>query len=335
MNHYLRGLRRHRWLLAPALIVLLVAAALALWTYRTTPRYLAEATVAVNLDPWRTRQIGEAPPAAQHAELLGELLQTDTFITAALARAFPTGGGASEADRAAQVRTNWRHRPLGANTLRASYRCARPDGCAETVTAILAAFQDEVTAARQAKRRALIASLQTQAQTLDQNLQALSATDPSRATVRQSLDAIQSRLADAQIEAAAELQGSQSDFKVIAPARASYSTMRAVQAAALPLVGGLVVALLLALTPLAIMLWTDRTLHSPEDVLDRLGARTVAVVPPAAWTSSAPSLGAGQLADESDAPLAAPGWGGARGTVSKLDQRLGAFRPTPQDKDSQ
>jgi hypothetical protein len=86
-----------------------------------------------------------------------------------------------------------------------------------------------------------------------------------------------SHLADAQVEQALENEGYQSGFTVIAPPAATPSGP-AWRAALLPLAAGIILGLGLAIGLVAAVTWTDSAVHSPEDVFDRLGLATVAVV---------------------------------------------------------
>jgi hypothetical protein len=279
MKRYLDTVVRRPWLyLPPVLLVLGVSSLLALKAVHDAPSYSAGATVAVNLDPWLSRQVGEQPPADEHAALLGELMQSDSFILTALART-SLAGKVNDPSLAGTVRTHWKTVSAGPNTIHVTYACPGPDACAEVVSAVLSAFQDEVAAARVAKAKATADFYTKQLQQVDQQLQGIPATDPSRLTVRQTYESIAAKLSDAQLQLTVEQQTGQTQFKTISAPRVAHLSTAKLKAGMMPLLFGAAVAAALAFVPVALMTWTDNSARTPDDVFEQLGLRTVAVVP--------------------------------------------------------
>ena len=160
MRRYVETFERSPWLFAIPLVVLtVVGLLLAARAAAGVEPFRAKAMLAVNLDPNKTRPPGELPPSDHHAEFLGELMQSDTFVAAALERTALHADPAQREISPAQlreVRRNWQHRAVGPNTIEVSYRCSEPGLCAEVVAAVLAAYQDEVVAARVAAKKAAV-----------------------------------------------------------------------------------------------------------------------------------------------------------------------------------
>lgn len=283
MRRYLDTFLRHPWLyLAPAALVLAIALSLALQALRAEPRYTSTATVAVNLDPSRPRPVGDRPPAEHYSELLGELIETDSFILAAL-RATSLGqtldNGAADPALAKEVRDGWRQFTAGPNTFRVSYRCADPAYCAEVIAAVLAQFREDTTTAALAGRRIAVDFYERQVRAAEERLRALPATDPAREPARETYETLLTRLSDVRLEETLDQQARQNEFRILTPPQAAETADRPLGEALLPLILGGLMALLLTVAVIVLATWLDTTIRSPEDVYERLGVTTIAVVP--------------------------------------------------------
>src|SRR5687767_1487324 len=133
MRRYLEAFCRHPWLyILPLVLALGGSALLANRAMRNAIPYTAEATVAVNLDPSRARPLGEQPPSQLYTELLGELMETDNFVSDSLKQtSLPADLAALGAEyRVAEtVRARWHQAAVGPNTMWVSYRCPEPQAC--------------------------------------------------------------------------------------------------------------------------------------------------------------------------------------------------------------
>jgi hypothetical protein len=311
VRRYLDTCFRHPLLyLLPATLVLAIAVVSARRAVRHTLPYSAAATVAVNLDPTRARPLGERPLSEQHASLLGELMETDGFVIGAIKRtglADRLTGGEEDEVVAHEVRRNWSQRAAGPNTVRVRYRCAEPALCPEVVTAILAAYRDEVFANRVLGPRSTVEFYEQQAQTAEQRLRSLPATDPAAASAREIYEELLVKLAGARLDADTAMRDAQSGFRVIAPPKLPAAPGVPIRAALLPLLlGGMMAATIFA-GSVVLATWMDTTLRAPDDVLDRLGMKTVAVVPHARRYGHAHAVDT-LMPSASRGHLALPGW---------------------------
>lgn len=273
---------RPRLYLLPLAVIVLASAAVAARAVAATPPYVAAATVAVNLDPLKERPVGERPPSEYTAELLGELLRTDGFIEAALQR---TSLAEKLADRGeaerltTAVRANWRQRVGGTNTIQVSYRCDRATVCTEVMAAVLATFQDQVSASAVSTKTAAVTFYEAQIKNAEQALRTVPPSDPSWNGVRENYESLLPELIKARREEALEQQARRDDFKVIAPPTARTAAAARVVAGALPLGLGLLVGLAASVGLIVVATWLDATVRTPQDALERLGVRTIAAVP--------------------------------------------------------
>lgn len=301
MRRYLDTFFRHPLLfLLPPLVVLAATVVLTRRAIEGAPGYTAEATLAVNLDPTRSRGLGDRPPSEQNAELLGELMGTDSFILAALRRtSLARPDSASDYGLAKDVRRHWKQRAAGPNTIRVAYSCDEPERCAEVVAAVLAEFTEQARVAALAGRVAAVELYQQQLDSINRQLRETPATDPARDSVRKALEEINGKLIEARVDLAREQQTREAEVRVLSPPRVPEGKTGVLRVVALPIMAGVVLVALLFLGPLLLATWTDSTLRTPDDALARLGLRTVAVVPHdrryakklrAAWQAGAGAL---------------------------------------------
>lgn len=268
--------------LLPLLVILAGAGFLAYRGARDATPYRAEATVVVDLDPSRSRPTGERPPAEQYAELLGELIGTDSFVQASLQRtslAASIADGGNTTRMINDVRAGWQHRVTGANTMAVSYACRDADLCGDTVAAVLAAFRDEVSATAVANRKAAVTFYEQQLRTAEQQLRNIQPSDPSWNGVRENYESILPKLTDARLEEALEQQRRQAEFRILSAPQVWDTPSSPVRAAVIPAIVGLVLGTILVAGMVVLATWLDTTVRSPEDALERLKLNTVAVVP--------------------------------------------------------
>lgn len=282
MKRYLRTFLRHPFLyLLPLILVMIGAAILARNALQDATPYTALATVAVNLDPTRQRSLAERPPAQQHAELLTELMRTDRFILDVVARISlepQLSDVASESQLAEILRTRWRQAAVGQNTMRVTMDCADPRFCTDFIGAVLSAFRDRIASAQLARRTATLEFYQQQAQTAEQRLASQLPTDPGYVPARTTYEELYGRLIDARLELTLATQGVTEGFQVIAPPHFQRGPRNSLITAGTPLALGGALGLLLVVSLVVIVTWTDSRLRTPTDSLEALGLKTLAVV---------------------------------------------------------
>jgi uncharacterized protein involved in exopolysaccharide biosynthesis len=310
MRPYLGIARRYRWLLVAVVALVWGAGLLAayskyattfesqamIWVQRASPELTITSPDDPNLPVAQTA-------ASQQAELLNQLLQTDSFVRDVIARAsldpaIRTPEGTRSIDG---VRRNFRVRTLGTALLSVSFTANDPHTAAEMVKAALAVRGERVTRARVEATTAVGAFYekdyelaQTNALNLRKKLDEFDASHKSalseadlhvQAQLRLALDFAQVRLADlrgrmdrAQL-APALLEISGLEFQVIdAPREESQPTgggRSAVTLAAVSIAaGGALAALLVVL----LTLLSDH-IAGPADVSRLAPATLFATVP--------------------------------------------------------
>jgi len=283
MRRYLETFFRSPWLfLLPLGVLLLAGAALSARAATAQRLYTSEAIFGVNLDPTQQKPTGERPGAQHHAELLGELIESDAFVIGALQRtslAEALTRSADEHARAEHLRRSWRHTAAGTNTVHVSYRCTDAPLCAEVVAAVIGAYRDEVIGAQVSERKAAVDFFERQTQAADQRLRGLRETDAGYTQARDTYEALAARLTNARLEEGLARQARQSEFRLLSAPRVSSSPSRGLVAIILPLLGAFVLGVLLSAGLVAALTWLDRTPRSAADVRTRHGLPVVAVLP--------------------------------------------------------
>jgi uncharacterized protein involved in exopolysaccharide biosynthesis len=149
-KRYLSTLYRGRWLYLPVLLLMLAATGvgtyyLARTQYEATARIwvdkpLLENVLAPNAPPGYL-----ASPAQQQADKLYQLLQTDSFLAAALKRTAMAGSLTGDMDRDRETIEYVRKRlgvtPLGSNTVRITYWGSDPALCQQVVQGTIDQFR--------------------------------------------------------------------------------------------------------------------------------------------------------------------------------------------------
>ncbi len=276
MTRYLDTFFRHPWLyLGLAALILAGAVLAAQRAMAQVAPFTAEAVFAANLDPTRGRDIGARPPSEQYAELLGELMATDTFLVSALLRhtrlADEMTTEAAAAAMAKQVRAGWRHAAAGPNTVRAAYSCDDAALCAEVVNAVLDQYQEEIANTGARTTGTVMTFYREQLALAEQRLRTLAPTDPARDQARATYDALLARIADAELGRQLDEQTRRASFRVIAPATPPLERAGTTRAALLPLVAGAGAATALVIALVMVMTWADGAVRSPEQVVDATG----------------------------------------------------------------
>ena len=281
MRRYLNAARRYRWLLA-AVLILVWGAGLVAATIEYSTTFESTASIWVlQASP----ELGQSSPndpnvptvqtaASQQAELLGQLLQTRSFLEDVVDRTSLSGALAASSDQDKyldEVRKHFRVQALGTNLLTLSFAARDPHAGPEMVKAALAVRGQRVAQARVDATTALSTLYQkdyesAQAQALDAQRQLdefnaghkapLGDVDQHlQAQLRLTLDLAQARLADlrgridrAQL-APALLDISGMEFQVVDQPREQSKPKggerAALMLAAMGILGGLALAALL------------------------------------------------------------------------------------------
>ncbi len=222
MGPYLDSARRYRWSLALVLTLVWcagLAAAVAGYmnTYESTATIWVLRASPELLQPSANDLTAAIPQtaAAQQAELLDQLLETQSFVRDVVKRtslSATLGGASNEAKILDDVRKRFRVQAPGSNLLTISFSGRDPTMGPEMVNAILAVRAERVALARVQGSAALNALYQkqyeaAQGQALDaqQQLDSFNAAHPAplsdvdqhlQAQLRLTLDLAQARLAD-------------------------------------------------------------------------------------------------------------------------------------------
>jgi hypothetical protein len=283
LRRYLETFFRSPWLyLLPLALVLAGSSLLARRAVSNARPFTAEATIAVNLDPTRERSVAEQPIAEQHAALLGELLESDSFILGALQEVSPEASLAllDEPGLANAVRARWAQAAVGPNTFKVKFSCVEPAFCVTVVAKVLDTYRDQVAAASAAKDGTAVEYYQRQLESAEERLRAIPPTDPGYPAARETYEELLRRLIDAGFEEAQAAQARQRGFTVLSPPQIAGEPSSPLREAILPIGLGLVVGLGLSLGAVALATWLDHSVRTPADVFERLGLQTVAAVPP-------------------------------------------------------
>lgn len=311
MRRYLSTARRYRWLLV-AILALVWGAGLAgayveymttfesaatIWVLRASPELAQTSPDDPNVTLFQTA-------ASQHADLIKQLLQTDSFVREVVDRTPLSAALAAAPDERRyldQIRRRFRVQAIGTNVLTLSFAAREPHIGPQMVNAALAVREERVAQARVAATTALTALYQkdyevSQQHALDaqRRLDQFNASHPPplseadqhvHAQLRLTLDLAQVRLADLRgrmdraVLAPALLEISGMEFQVVDEPREETSPRGGARAAmtlaAVAVVAGLALAALLILVG---TLLVDHV-HGPAD-LGRLERATLfATVP--------------------------------------------------------
>jgi uncharacterized protein involved in exopolysaccharide biosynthesis len=154
MQRYLASARRYRWLILAILLVVWGAGLFAAFVeYKTT--YESQATVWVLRPSPQLTSFDPQDPglpiiqtmASQQAELLGQLIKTDSFMHDVVERTSLRSASQAAADQRKYLdtlRKRFNIQTLGTNMLRISYTAADPEIPAQMINAALAVRQQRV-----------------------------------------------------------------------------------------------------------------------------------------------------------------------------------------------
>jgi uncharacterized protein involved in exopolysaccharide biosynthesis len=247
MQRYLAAGRRYKWLILAILMLLWGAGAAAAY-HEYTSTFESQAIIWVLRPSPELTAINPEDPgipiiqtvATQQAELLDQLLRTNSFVRDVVERTSQITALRAASDETRyldEIRKHFKVEPLGTNMLRVSFTAANPHTPAEMVSAALAVRADRVIQARVASSAAVntvyrkeFEVAQTQALDAQRELDdfdrtqtgTLSPADQGhRAQLQLALDFAQSRInelrgrADRAAVAAAVLEMSGLEFQVV------------------------------------------------------------------------------------------------------------------------
>jgi len=149
LERYLYTARRYRWVIAALLLVLGISGSIAAYTEYNSA-YESNATVWVSRNAQSVLQATDLTsdpsvpnfntPGGEYAEVFGQLLQAQTFLSQVIARTSLNGSFLSSSDQFAfldDVRKRFRVQALGTNLVKVSYRADSPSVAFEMVGAAL------------------------------------------------------------------------------------------------------------------------------------------------------------------------------------------------------
>ena len=150
MERYLYTARRYRWVIALILLVLGISGSVAAYTEYNSA-YESNATVWVSRNAQNVLQATDLStdpsvpnfntPGGEYAEIFGQLLQSQTFLTQVIARTSLGPQFSASADPIAfldDVRKRFKVQALGTNLVKVTYRADSPNVAYEMVGAALA-----------------------------------------------------------------------------------------------------------------------------------------------------------------------------------------------------
>ncbi|HEV8471108.1 MAG TPA: hypothetical protein VGR46_16035 [Candidatus Limnocylindria bacterium] len=161
VERYLYTAMRYRWVIAAVLLILASSGSVSaygeyvmtyesastIWVERTTQNILT----TVNLGTDQPQLPNFQTPANEFAEVLGQLVQTQTFLRDVIARTSSKDGLASASDQLAYLddaRKRFRVQALGMNLVKVSFRARSPELAFEMVSAALAVRDERTTEAQ-------------------------------------------------------------------------------------------------------------------------------------------------------------------------------------------
>jgi uncharacterized protein involved in exopolysaccharide biosynthesis len=219
MRRYLLAARRYRWPMA-AIVALVWGAGLIAAYVEYTTTFESEAIIWGQRPPPQLATSADDPgltvvqtPASQHASLLTQLLQTDTFLVDVLRRALPASTFATVNQRYIDdTRKRFHVQALGSNLLSVSFTARDPRTARQILDAALVVRGERVAQSRVAATSAVSALYlkelelaQTQAIQAQKQLDLFNESHPAplneldqhrRDTLRLAIDFIQIRLGD-------------------------------------------------------------------------------------------------------------------------------------------
>ena len=161
MERYLYTATRYRWVIAVVLLILASSGSVSayaeyvstyesastIWVERTTQNILT----TVNSSTDQPQLPNFQTPASEFAEVLGQLVQTQTFLRDVIARTSSADDLANASDQLAfldDARKRFRVQALGMNLVKVSFRARSPEVAFEMVSAALAVRDERTTDAQ-------------------------------------------------------------------------------------------------------------------------------------------------------------------------------------------